>query len=380
MPFLRRFFSIFRARVLVPAFLLAGLVLISFCQPAFCGGKEGRPRFHATFLQLWDRHNDFSDSQWDDLCLGLKGFGVEEIILQWSLVTERPFLWRLSEGRRNIVPLDRVSPAPAVQSVVRAAERTGLRVRFGLTHDPNWWGEIKSEARLVGVYLNRLWQDQHALAMSLNERFGDSPSFAGFYVSQEIDDRTWLDGKKLDILSGHLQRLTGYLKEIKPDSSVAISCFFNGRVDPAHVTRFWRKMFSTAGLDFLYVQDGVGTGKLALNEVALYMHAVSAAAVGTEAEIRGIVEIFDDGGLTQENYDRVSGHFRMKTTEQSGSANFYGKFRPASMSRISRQLALAGSLLGPEIIAFSLPEYATPMGGKKGEQLGKDYRAYLERE
>jgi hypothetical protein len=308
----------------------------------------------------------------------LKGFGVEEIILQWSLVTERPFFWRLSDGRRDIVPLDRVSPAPAVQSVVRAAERAGLRVRFGLTHDPNWWEEIKSEAKLVGVYLNRLWQDQLALAGSLAESFGDSPSFAGFYVSQEIDDRTWLDREKVDLLSGHLQRLTGFLQEIKPDASVTISCFFNGRDDPAHVTRFWRQMFSTAGLDSLYVQDGIGTGKLALDEVALYMRAVSAAAVGTGAEIRAVVEIFDDGGSAQITTDRVPGHSRLKTTELSAGENFYGKYRPASMSRISGQLALARSILGPEIIAFSLPEYATPMGGKRAGQLGEEYRAYLE--
>ncbi len=359
MPFSRPFSCISR-----PALWLAALLLaFSPVLPAQAAQPAARPRFHATFLQLWTVHDSYTEAQWDDLCQNLKAMRVEEIILQWSLITDPPFFWRLKEGRREQVPHDRVEPAPAVRSLVRAAEGAGLRVRFGLTHDPGWWGKINNGPQLVEVYLNRLWQDQSALARSLVEAYGSSPCFGGFYIPQEIDDHTWLDPDKGKLLTAHFRRLTACLRQLKPGASVAVSCFFNGRDDPDHAGRFWQGLLGDAALDLLYVQDGIGAGKLDWDEISLYMQALSRATAGTKAGVRAIVELFRKSDAAGRD---------------TGEPALHAGFHPAPMARIARQMAQADRLLGPWIIAFSLPEYATPMGGTAAEALGREYRAYLQ--
>ena len=51
---------------------------------------------------------------------------------------------------------------------------------------------------------------------------------------------------------------------------------------------------------------------------------------------------------------------------------------PASMERLHRQLDIASRFSTGEIIAFSIPEYMTPMGGEAAGRLFEAYRRRLE--
>jgi hypothetical protein len=314
---------------------------------------EPRPRFQATFLQLLDEHNQWSDSRWDLLCTTLNALQVKEVILQWSLITERPFYWRLTPERRQTVPLDMVSDMPAVKAFFDTARRRNLKVRFGLTHDPNWWGVIKNNAEIVDIYLKRIFQDQCRLADSLIDRYGSDSAFAGFYIPQEIDDETWLPADKRTILVNHLAGLNRCLTARKPGTPVAISSFANGHDDPDHYALFWRNLLHDTGIPEVYIQDGVGAGKLDIDEAALYLEAVTRQVRRVGGVVRPVVEIFQAG---------------------EGSS----RPAPASMERIHRQLVSAQRICGPRIIAFSLPEYATPLAGNTAEGLFRAYKTYLE--
>ena len=122
MPCSRRFFSGSEQRGgcgLFTVLALAGILLLA--APAFAE-TEQKPVFHSTFMQLWERHDAWTPSQWDRLCADLAELGVQEIILQWSLLTEPAFYWRLTPDRRAEVPQDRVEPAPAVDLIAQAAQ------------------------------------------------------------------------------------------------------------------------------------------------------------------------------------------------------------------------------------------------------------------
>ena len=348
MLFSPRYSSIFNAAKVFIALLPALVAALSLASPATAA--ESGPVFEATFLQLWDDHNLRTREQWETLCANLRALGVREVVVQWTLITERPFAWRLTQEQRSVVPMDPVREMPAVRDFFQAAEQGGLKVWLGLTHDPDWWEAIKNNSKVVEVYLNRFFQDQTRLAETLTERYGSRSAFAGFYIPQEIDDGTWLEPDKRAVLAGHLTRLTKVLKSLKPEARVAISCFANGKDDPIHYAGFWRELMTSAGLDEVFVQDGVGAGKLTVDEAFLYLSRISETVSKAGRRARPVVEIF-------KNKD--------------------GEFIPASMERIKRQLESAYQASGPGVIAFSLPDYADPSAGVAAGRLYRDYQVYL---
>ncbi len=314
---------------------------------------DSPPAFSATFIQIWDRHAEWSGQTWDTLCADLKAMGVREIILQWSLITEPAFFWRLTPDRRMDVPLDRVDPAPAVDLIVDAARRHGLSVRFGLSEDPAWWEKIKNEAGLVEVFLNRLLQDQLSLARTLVERYGKDPVFAGFYIPQEIDDATWIDPERLNRLTKHLARLTDGLRERSPEVEVTVSCFATGHNDPAGFAGLMADLAQSGNITEVLYQDGLGTERLLPAESAAYLEALAASIPWTGARLRVIVETF------------------APTEDGLG-------FIPAPMERIEQQLLQAQTLAGNDIVAFSIPDYLHPLAGNTlAEVLYTDYVTYL---
>ncbi|SMP65685.1 protein of unknown function [Desulfonatronum zhilinae] len=330
--------------------LLASLVLAWGALPVQAGTP---PAFSSTFIQIWDRHADWPEQTWDALCADLAEMGVREIILQWTLVTEPAFFWRLTPERRMDVPHDRVDPAPAVDLIVDTARRHGLSVRFGLTEDRAWWEKIKNEAGLVEVFLNRLLQDQLSLARTLVERYGKDPVFAGFYIPQEIDDATWIDPERLNRLTKHLARLTDGLRELSPEAEVTVSCFATGHNDPAGFAALMADLAQSGNITEVLYQDGLGTERLLHAESAAYLEALAASIPRTGARLRVIVETF------------------APTEDGLG-------FIPAPMERIEQQLLQAQTLAGNDIVAFSIPDYLHPLAGNTlAEVLYTDYVTYL---
>ncbi|WP_161788481.1 DUF4434 domain-containing protein [Desulfonatronum thiodismutans] len=313
---------------------------------------ETPPAFSSTFIQLWDRHADWPEQTWDTLCADLKAMGIQEIILQWSLITEPAFFWRLTPDRRMEVPDDLVDPAPVVDLIVEAARRHGLSVRFGLTEDPAWWEKIKNEAGLVEVFLNRLLQDQLSLARTLVERYGEDLVFAGFYIPQEIDDATWIDAQRLNRLTNHLARLTDGLRELSPEVEISVSCFATGRNDPIGFAALMAALASSGNITEVLYQDGLGTERLLPTESAAYLEALATSIPRTGARLRVIVETF--------------------APAEDGLG-----FVPASMERIAGQLRQAKQFAGDDIVAFSIPDYLHPVAGSRAEVLYNDYLAYL---
>lgn len=362
MPFSPRFFFVSRRSWQRFGMALLAISILLGTEP--CQAEEhgnGPPRFASTFVQLWDRHNDWTAGQWDRLCADLAELGVGEIILQWSLITEPAFFWRLTPERRAEVPQDRVDPARAVDQLVAAAKRHGLQVRFGLSEDPAWWAEIRNEAKLVEVFLNRLAQDQLSLARTLVDLYGDDPVFGGFYIPQEIDDQTWLDPDRRSHLMGHLNRLTIGLFELHPGADTAISSFATGRDDPQGFAGLMAGMVCNGGVDFILYQDGLGTERLRDWESTAYLQAMIPAVADLGGRVRVVVETFAPAPMTP----RIEGDAQAQN------------FVPAPMSRIARQLAQAAALTDTGIIAFSIPDYVHPLAGSEGERLFQDYVEYL---
>lgn len=292
------------------------------------------PHFTGTFVQPLGSHDQWSQEQWEQLFTALAAIGVRELVVQWSVSDQTPFYEsaHFKAGHQTVLP-----------RIMTAAEAHGFHVLIGLVHDNAYWRKIDRDPKLVRVYFKRLLHDSLIAAREITKNFGNSPAFAGFYIPQEIDDRTWLFPERSAVLVGFLADVRAGLREIAPQAPVAISGFSNAFADPELLQRSWQTILETSGIDRVLFQDGIGVGKLDLNDADVFLTAVATAARAAGKTFTPIVETF---------------------TQVDGPPLNQKPFRaePAPLDRIIRQLALVDRMPHAGIMAFSLPEYCSPFG------------------
>ena len=171
--------------------------------------------------------------------------------------------------------------------------------------------------------------------------------FAGWYIPDEIDDRTWLDPGKRAVLKKYLAETVALLKARRPGSKVAISGFSNSFADPELLGSFWADVIRASGIDLLLFQDGVGEGKVALENVGLYYAALDRAVRGAGAQLGAVVELF--------------------------SLMADGRRIPAGVGRIRGQIAAANRLMSFPVVAFSVPDYMSHLAGRQAADLLSDF-------
>jgi hypothetical protein len=121
--------------------------------------------------------------------------------------------------------------------------------------------------------------------------------------------------------------------------------------------RFWAQLVGS-GVDVVLFQDGIGVDKLDLRHLPLYLGALKESVELEHGDFWVVVE----------NFRQVE-----------GPPIDEGPFKavPASLPRLTRQLSIAAAHTSGELIAFSVPEYMTPLGGKDAEKLFEAYRRKL---
>lgn len=311
---------------------------------------ESCPRLTGTFIQPLAAHATWTASDWSALMSELHAVGVETLYLQWTQLDQFNIF---EEGSR--VDLS----DPIIVRILEAAEEYNIRLWLGLVFDPNYWSRIAEEASLVEVYLRRHRVSNYELVTRLHESVADSPSFGGWYITEEIDDLTWQDVTKRNLLFQHLAATVADIRTITPETPIAISGFTGARMDPAALADFWFDLLDTSGINIMMMQDGFGVhqGAIPPDSLALYMQSVKHAAEAAGARFDTIVEVF---------------------TQISGppiNNEAYG-FVPAEFSRIPEQLALAKQY-STNRIAFSMPEYMSSGGPPSAGALYCSYVLWL---
>jgi hypothetical protein len=328
-------------------FLLALACLMPLARPALASAEA--PRFTGTFLQLLDDHASWSAAQWEGLFASLRAVGVRDVVVQWSVNGARP-----TYASAHFT----AAPAASLPAVLEAARAHGLRLTLGLVHDPAYWEKIKRDPKLVRVYFHRLLLDSLAAARELVPLAAGNASFAGFYIPQEIDDRSWLEPDRQKVLLEYLTDLRAGLREIAPEMPVSISGFSNAFAEPDVLRELWRRLLGGSGIDQVLFQDGVGVNKLRLEEAGIFLDAVSQAAREAGRVFTPVVETFtqvDGPPLNDKPFEAV----------------------PASLARLEKQLDTAARVPHVGIVAFSLPEYCSPFGGPQAAALYDAYKKSL---
>jgi hypothetical protein len=126
-------------------------------------------------------------------------------------------------------------------------------------------------------------------------------------------------------------------------SEVAISGFSNSFAHPDLLAGFWADVIKSSGIDLLLFQDGVGEGKVALEDIGLYYAPLNSAVQRAGAQLGAVVELFS----LMPNGRRVS----------------------AMIARVREQIAAADRLTSFPPVAFSVPDYMSSMIGQQAGAL-----------
>jgi hypothetical protein len=294
---------------------------------AACQGLKG------TFLQLTDAQLARPAGEWRQLFDEMRTIGINTLFLQWTVLDREPLFQTAGNGTAASTPL-------AV--ILDLAAQSKIRVWFGLALDSNYWDDIKQSPELLRPYFRRRLQDLVGFLDGLNATTAGA-AFAGWYIPDEIDDRTWLDPAKRTVLKNYLAETVALLKARRPGSQVAISGFSNSFADPDLLASFWADVIRASGINLLLFQDGVGEGKVALENVALYYEALDRAVRSVGAQLGAVVELF--------------------------SLMPDGRRLPAGLGRIREQIAAANRLTSFPAVAFSIPDYMSHLAGRQAGEL-----------
>lgn len=287
-----------------------------------------------TFVQPVDEHREWGEEEWKDLLARFEELGLSWIVLQWS---------RPGAGLES------------TEAILRIADERGMKVLVGLAHDDTFWESIEREPDLLEVYFRRIEFESLELLREILPVAAAHPSFQGFYVPQEIDDVHWLEPAPRAVLFDFLRRVASRIGERHPSARIAISGFSNARADPGTLARFWAHLVRDCGIGTILFQDGIGTGKLDLRHLPLYLAPLHEAIESEGGELWPVVE----------NFTQVEGP---PLDERSFRAV------PASSERLLQQLKAAARHSSGEVIAFSVPDYMIPSRGGDAEKLFREYR------
>ena len=259
------------------AILILGALSLIANPPAGAAAGAACQGLKGTFLQLTEVQSARPAAEWRQLFDELRTIGINTLFLQWTVLDRKPLFPTARNETGANTPLG---------SILDLAAQSGIRVWFGLALDSSYWEEIKQPADLLRPYFRRRLQDLAGFLDDLNAATAGAP-FAGWYIPDEIDDRTWLDPGKRAVLKKYLTETVALLRARRPGSKVAISGFSNSFADPDLLASFWVDVIRASGIDLLLFQDGVGEGKVALENIGLYYGALDRAVRSEASPGRG---------------------------------------------------------------------------------------------
>jgi hypothetical protein len=325
------------------------IVAVFLCQAQSVlatGAPKREPTcLQGAYIQLVNENGAWDKARWRTLFDGFHKLQIRNLIVQWAVYDQLAFY--RSQRFETI-------PAAPLETILALADDAGIRVMIGLSHDSAYWERIsKNDKR---SYLIERLSRNMAVAAELSPLASAHPSFAGWYISEEVDDINWRQTDDREALFSYLRQMSVFLRVKNPRAKIGVSGFANAETPPSEVQTFWLELLTRAGaLDRVYFQDGVGVGKLHLNNLGDYYQAIKNATQATRREFAPVIEVFE---------------------QTAGPPISEGEFAavPTNLPRLLRQIDIAESF-SKHCVAFGVPEYLTPVGG---ESAGNLYHAFVE--
>lgn len=204
-------------------------------------------KFSSIFIQLAPDYASKDAESWETSFRDLKSVGINEIIVQIA-INEKGESWYSNTN----VSWASVKE-PIIDKIISGAEQCGFNVVLGLYG--GGYGETNQQ----------LIEKNKDVIDDLFRRFGSSPAFTGWYITQEFYDATWernwlKDEAERDALANYNETIASYCKSKKNVPVMIAPALWRGM--PAKMSGEWfDKVFAkTPHVDILYLQDCGGRG------------------------------------------------------------------------------------------------------------------------
>ncbi|WP_231702182.1 DUF4434 domain-containing protein [Desulfoplanes formicivorans] len=301
----------------------------------------GATRVGGTFLQPSNAMEQWDKTDWDTLFDTYEQLHIREVIVQWIDYSDS---YAYCDQPCGYTP-------ELIENILVHAARRNMHVTIGNVFLSSFWERIRSKPHLMKVHLKRVQKGTREALARVAPILKASPAFSGWYISQEIDDRTWLTPAFKDILCSFINNIYAELQTVAP-GPVSISGFSNAWASPEKNAAFWREVAERTSLSRILFQDGVGAHKLEVDEVPIYLKALQTALTDVPCTVQPVLELFDqqDG----EQFSAV----------------------PASPDRIRRQLKAELPYAPDGVILFSVMEYMSQYGGPQAEKLLENFMQF----
>jgi len=230
------------------------------------------PRFSGSFIQppLVD---GWSDAELASEYTHLKNACITTQILQWTANSKQ----HTTTYTTGMAGYTKSSSTEIPERVLSQAAAAGVDVYVGLQVNDDWWTKSAKD----NAWLTSEAATANALADELWSRYGNYGSFKGWYLPFEMDNANFKTSTEWSRMASFYSTVANHLHSLTPGKPVVIAPFFNANLrnaqTPAEWQSMWTSILTTAPLDVIAVQDGVGAGHAASSQLAQWFSATRAA-------------------------------------------------------------------------------------------------------
>lgn len=243
------------------------------------GPCRASPRLSGTFLQPY-LADSWSVDDWVAEFRLLREVCITDVVLQWT-ADSRARTTVYPSGLNGFV---QSSQHDLVGNALAAADSVGLDIYLGLQVNDDWWVTGASDPG----WLSNEAATARALIDDLAGRYRTHQSFAGWYLPFEVDNHNFTSAASWDAMTSFYRDVSSHAHTRAPGLPVVIAPFFNpaGGLTPAQWTEMWTTILANSDIDVIALQDGVGVGHAAPDQLATWFaatrNAIDRAAVDTK--------------------------------------------------------------------------------------------------
>ncbi len=307
---------------------VAGAIMV-LSSSAMAAGSMG------TFVQLNRGCAGKTVEQWRQDFEQMAKAGITRVMVQWVADDQVTYFAKGTDAAESY---------PVLERMFAGLEGVGMDVYLGLRHDPDYWTEITGrETTLRDYFLIRQGRNL-SVQKALLKAFGGQAAWKGYYLPDEIDDKSWRVDGRGKLMRTYLHDMVRALKRADSSRPVAVSAFFRGRTSPDVYARTLRGLVAETGVDEVLIQDGCGEADPPFRYLPDYYKAIRAEWGNTQSPSVGCV---------------VEAFRRVATTNGVFAAE------PAAAGQLQAQLKLAREHFD-RILLFSFLDYVDPDLGSDG--------------
>jgi hypothetical protein len=236
-----------------------------------------------------------------------------------------------------------------IGTILRAAEQRDVQVWLGLSLDPNYWQGVFDPVASA--------ESNTALMLELERLYGASPALAGYYLPEEIDDRSFISDTAHEAMTQYLAAMTTAAHD-QVGRPVMVAPYFGINPNGEAYAAWWDETLERAPLDVIAMQDGVGTRRTTAAEGVPVYAALAEVAARHGVALWSDLEVFEQ-------------------THGWPVDDLAWQAQPARIETVVEQLTLEAPYV-TKFVTFDFTHHMSPRLGGMAAELYRSYQDYLE--